>query len=81
MFLMDLPKINKENLTDQLREVVGDNDLEFESIVDPTDVMILPDNTKEYLNGKLDLARMLVESRNKLEEYRTKSRSENLTGM
>ena len=31
---MELPKIKKENLTQELREVVGDTDLEFESIVE-----------------------------------------------
>ena len=40
---MDLPKIRKEDLPQQLREIVGDNDAEFESIVDPMDVMILPE--------------------------------------
>ena len=78
---MELPKIRKENLTDEMREVVGDTDLEFDSLLEPEDVMLLPDNTREYLDGKLDTARMLVEARMRLEEYRTKSRSETLTDM
>ena len=78
---MDLPKIKKENLTQELREGVGDNDLEFDSLLEPEDVMILPDNTREYLDGKLNTARMMVEARMKLEEYRKRSRSENLTDM
>ena len=78
---MELPKLKKENLSKELREVVGDNDLEFDSLLEPEDVMILPDNTREYLDGKLDTARMMVEARMKLEEYRKRSRSENLTGM
>ena len=37
---MELPKISKDQLTQQLREVVGDNDIEFDAIVEPTDIVI-----------------------------------------
>ena len=40
---MELPKIPKERLTKELREVVGETDLEFDSIVDPGDIMTIPD--------------------------------------
>ena len=35
---MKLPKLKKEDLTKQLREVVGDVDLEFDALVDPNDI-------------------------------------------
>ena len=57
---MELPKLKKENLSKELREVVGDNDLEFDSLVDPTDVM--------------NLAVNLEESRKRYEELRKKVR-------
>ena len=68
---MDLPRIPKKHLTKELREVVGETDLEFDAMVDPTDVVSLNTNLEEYTKGKIETARMLVESRKKLEEYRT----------
>ena len=46
---MELPKIKKENLTQELREVVGDTDLEFESIVEPSDVVSIPSVSYTHL--------------------------------
>ena len=37
---MKLPKIPNDHLTPELREIVGDGDLEFESIVDPMDCLL-----------------------------------------
>ena len=67
---MDLPRIPKKHLTKELREVVGETDLEFDAMVDPMDVVSLNTNLEEYTKGKIETARMLVESRKKLEEYR-----------
>ena len=44
---MKLPKLKKEDLTKQLREVVGDVDLEFDALVDPNDIMVLPEYDEE----------------------------------
>mgnify|MGYP001388440687 CR=1 FL=1 len=71
---MELPKLKKENLSKELREVVGDNDLEFDSLVDPTDVMNLAVNLEEYLEGKAETVKSFVESRQKQHEYQTKAR-------
>ena len=71
---MELPKLKKENLTQELREVVGDKDLEFDSLVDPTDVINLAVNLEEYLEGKADTMKSFIDSRQKLQEYQKKAR-------
>ena len=71
---MELPKLKKENLSQELREVVGDNDLEFDSLVDPTDVMNLAVNLEEYLEGKAETMKSFIDSRQKLQEYPRKAR-------
>jgi len=64
---MDLPKIRKEDLPQQLREIVGDNDAEFDSIVDPMDVMILPKyDENKFMQEKDELLRKLKEHTDKL---------------
>ena len=74
---MDLPKIKNEELPKELREVLGDDDAEFELIVDPMDVMtniqIDPD---AYYEQKLKLQEKLIESRRKANEYAEKARLE-----
>tara|TARA_B100000131_G_scaffold296953_1_gene315304 strand:- start:52 stop:282 length:231 start_codon:yes stop_codon:yes gene_type:complete len=71
---MELPKLKKENLTQELREVVGDKDLEFDSLVDPTDVINLAVNLEEYLEGKAETMKSFIDSRQKLQEYQKKAR-------
>ena len=71
---MELPKLKKENLSKELREVVGDNDLEFDSLVDPTDVLNLAVNLEEYLEGKAETMKSFIDSRQKLHEYQGKAR-------
>ena len=67
---MDLPKIRKEDLPQQLREIVGDNDAEFDSIVDPMDVMILPKyDENKFMQEKDEMLRKL------------KKHTDTLTGM
>lgn len=74
---MDLPKIKNEELPKELREVLGDDDAEFELIVDPMDVVtniqIDPD---AYYEQKLQLQEKLIESRKKANEYAAKARLE-----
>ena len=65
---MKLPKIPNEYLTPELREVVGDGDLEFESIVDPMDIMDIQIDPDSYYEDRLHAAKLLVESRNKQNE-------------
>ena len=59
---MDLPKIRKEDLPQQLREIVGDNDAEFDAIVDPMDIMILPKYDEDkFMQEKDEMLRKLKE--------------------
>ena len=67
---MDLPKIKNEDLPDELKELLGDDDAEFEAIVDPMDVIDIQLDPDAYYEGRAKVARMLVESRKKLEEIR-----------
>ena len=40
---MDIPKIRKEDLPEKLREIIGDVDAEFEPLVDPDDIITIPE--------------------------------------
>ena len=72
---MKLPKIPKDHLTPELREIVGDGDLEFDSLVDPMDVMDIQVDPDSYYEGRLHAAKLLVESRNRNEIQRHNQRS------
>ena len=50
---MELPKIPRDQLTPQLKKIVGNKDLEFDSIVDPMDVIDINFNSDEYRVIKL----------------------------
>ncbi len=67
---MELPKIKNEDLPDRLKEILGDADAEFEAIVDPTDIIDVQLDLDEYYKGKTETAKMLLESREKLEQIR-----------
>ena len=73
---MDLPRIKNENLPKELREVLGDGDAYFDAIVDPTDVIDIQLDPDAYYEGQHKIDQMLIESRKKLNEYRTKERHE-----
>ena len=64
---MELPKISKDQLTQQLREVVGDNDIEFDAIVEPTDIVIDDFDEDAYNEGRLEVAKKLVEIRKEIQ--------------
>ena len=36
---MELPKIKNENLPQELKEILGDSDAEFDALVDPMDII------------------------------------------
>ncbi|AHB81051.1 hypothetical protein S-MbCM100_201 [Synechococcus phage S-MbCM100] len=73
---MELPKIKNDMLPKELKEILGDADAEFESIVDPMDVIDVSLDLDSYYEGRHKVATMLVESRKKLEEYQRKERHE-----
>tara|TARA_R100001082_G_scaffold88605_1_gene55040 strand:+ start:346 stop:582 length:237 start_codon:yes stop_codon:yes gene_type:complete len=60
---MELPRIPKEQLSQELREVVGDNDLEFDSVVDPSDIFDISFNPHTYEQGTRDIGKKLIELR------------------
>ena len=65
---MKLPKIPNEQMTPELREIVGDGDLEFESIVDPMDMLDIQVDPDSYYEDRLHAAKLLIESRNNSNE-------------
>jgi len=60
---MDIPKIRKEDLPEKLREIIGDQDAEFESLVDPDDVFVIPEwNGKKFWGEKDEYIKMLKDN-------------------
>lgn len=74
---MKLPKIKNENLPQELREILGDSDAEFDALVDPMDIIDIQMDPDSYFEGRTRTAEMLVEARKKLHEYQTKSKKRN----
>ncbi len=72
---MDLPKIKNENLPEELKKLLGDADAEFDSIVDPSDVLIdVQYDLGAFYEQKAENARRFVEARKKLNKMRTEQR-------
>ncbi len=67
---MDLPKIKNENLPDKLKEMLGNSDAEFDSLMDPLDALNIGMNLDEYNVQRKETALKLVEARKKLQELR-----------
>lgn len=67
---MDLPKIKNENLPDKLKEMLGNSDAEFDSLMDPLDALNIGMNLDEYNIQRKETALKLVEARKKLQELR-----------
>ncbi|AET72682.1 hypothetical protein P29A0810_197 [Synechococcus phage S-CAM8] len=74
---MDLPKIKNENLPEELRKILGDDDAEFDAIVNPADIIgINAINSTEFEDERLKIAHMLINSRKKLEDFRFQSKKQ-----
>ena len=73
---MELPKIKNEDLPEELREILGDSDAEFESIVNPMDIMDIQFDPDSYYEDRHRVAQMLIESRKKSQEYFRKGKTE-----
>ena len=71
---MELPKIKNEDLPKELREILGDNDAEFDAIVDPADIITMNYDTDSYHEGRSKVAEMLLESRKKQQEWHRQKR-------
>ena len=65
---MELPKIKNENLPKELKEILGDGDAEFESIVNPMDIVDVYLDPKQDQESRSRVANMLLESRKKSHE-------------
>ena len=52
---MDLPKIKNEDLPEELKELLGDEDAEFEAIVDPMDIIDIQLDPDAYYEGRLHI--------------------------
>lgn len=74
---MELPKIKNENLPEELREILGDSDAEFDAIVDPMDVLDIQFDPDSYYESRFALTQKLLESRKKSQEYLKKSKENN----
>ena len=74
---MDLPKIRNEDLPKELKEILGDEDAEFEAIIDTMDYIDIQFDTDALYVGRTKVAEMLVESRKKLEEIRNEIKRNN----
>ncbi len=59
---MDIPKIRNEDLPKELKEILGDQDAEFDSLVNPEDVIFLPEwDGKKFWGDKDKYIEMLRE--------------------
>jgi hypothetical protein len=65
---MKLPKIKNENLPEELKKLLGDQDAEFDSIVDINDIISVDIDQDVYEKQKLALGKKLMESRKKQQE-------------
>ena len=61
---MELPKIPSDQLTPQWKKIVGNKDLEFDSIVDPMDVIDIDFNSDEYRESRIDIGKQILTIRN-----------------
>ena len=75
---MKLPKIKNEDLPEELRKILGDSDAEFESIVDPADIIDIEIDEDQYNQERLEVARKLIESREKLNDLKRQERHNNV---
>ena len=65
---MELPRIPNNQLSDELKELIGDEDLVFDPVVDLEDVVDIQIDPDAYYEGSVSVGRMLMESRKKQEE-------------
>jgi len=72
---MNLPKITRDQLTKELREVVGDIDLEFDSIVDEEDLIDIQIDPDAFYERRAEVGKMLIEQRKQNEIQRHNQRS------
>ena len=65
---MKLPKIKNENLPEELKKLLGDQDAEFDAIVDIGDIISVDIDRDAYDQQKMAIGKKLMESRKKQQE-------------
>jgi hypothetical protein len=74
---MELPKLKNENLPEELKKILGEDDAEFDAIVDPMDIFDIHFDKESYEKGRQETAEMFVQARKKLQEYRQEEKNQN----
>ena len=65
---MKLPKIKNENLPEELKKLLGDQDAEFDAIVDIGDIISVDIDRDAYDQQTMAIGKKLMESRKKQQE-------------
>ena len=71
---MKLPKIKNENLPEELKQTLGDADLEFDAIVNPEDIIDVQIDPDSFYESRLQTAESLIKARQELEDRRLKEK-------
>ncbi|AIX17424.1 hypothetical protein Syn7803C76_204 [Synechococcus phage ACG-2014b] len=71
---MKLPKIKNENLPEELKQILGDADLEFDAIVNPEDIIDVQIDPDSFYESRLQTAESLIKARQELEDRRLKEK-------
>jgi|TARA_R100000234_G_C4929306_1_gene147742 hypothetical protein len=66
---MKLPKIPNSQLTSELKELLGDSDLEFDSIVSSSDIFDIGFDPEALHRERILIGKEIIESRKKQEQY------------
>lgn len=73
---MELPKIKNEDLPEELKKILGDQDAEFEPICDARDVIRVPLDIEAYMDGRLETAQQLIQERKKRSKKKANKKSQ-----
>lgn len=65
---MELPKIKNDDLPEELKSILGDDDAVFDSIVNPMDILTLNFNPEVFNNERIEIAEKYIECRKKLQQ-------------
>ena len=65
---MELPKIKNDDLPEELKSILGDDDAVFESIVNPMDILTLNFDPEVYSKERAKIAEKYIECRKKLQQ-------------
>mgnify|MGYP001181268560 FL=1 len=69
--MKDLPSIPKENLPQEIREIIGDEDAVFDLLTDEKFADDFPISAQDYVEGKIDSQRKRVYYNRYVEEMKS----------